>query len=122
MTFGLIIAIGMLVILVLVVLVQTFGLIKELVIMIMKLFKGKKGMLECNRDFSEINKETEELPLSESRKAFLADFTKRLGKSNDELPLLTLSEFFDGNNQEDSIAPNQWDDDIDCERPTLAEM
>ncbi|MGF7123723.1 hypothetical protein AB4Z09_09895 [Rhodococcus sp. TAF43] len=26
----------------------------------------------------------------------------------DRLPLLTLSEFFDGNTQEDSLAPNQW--------------
>jgi len=82
----------------------------------------KKTKLECDGDFNEENKQADELPLSESRKAFLADFTIRLEKADGKLPLLTLSEFFDGNLQEDSIAPNQWDDDEDCDRPTLAEM
>lgn len=34
------------------------------------------------------------------------------------MPLLTLDEFFDGNTEEDSIAPNQWE----FGRPTLSEI
>ncbi|GAB3597091.1 hypothetical protein [Microbacterium tumbae] len=36
----------------------------------------------------------------------------------DRLPLLTLSEFFDDNAEEDSLAPNQWG----LGRPPLAEI
>jgi len=78
----------------------------------------KKSKLEWVGDFSEASAEKEEPPLCESRKAFLSDFIKRLEKADGKLPLLTLNEFFDGNQQEDSIAPNQWDDN----RPTLAQM
>jgi len=39
-------------------------------------------------------------------------------KEDKQLPLLTLKEFFDGNDEEESIAPNQWGDG----RPSLAEM
>ncbi len=37
---------------------------------------------------------------------------------SDQLPLLTLDEFFNGNKEEDSIAPNQWGEG----RPALQEM
>ncbi|MFT3758961.1 hypothetical protein [Thauera sp.] len=39
-------------------------------------------------------------------------------------PLLTLAEFFAGNTQEDSIAPNQWGpaEEGGCDRPPLAEI
>ena len=44
---------------------------------------------------------------------------KKLLKENEEcLPLLTLDEFFNGNTEEDSIAPNQWE----FGRPTLSEI
>ncbi len=44
---------------------------------------------------------------------------KRILKENaDKFPLLTLDEFFDGNTDEYSIAPNQWGDG----RPSLDEM
>lgn len=43
---------------------------------------------------------------------------KKLEENGDKFPLLTLDEFFDGNSEEDSIAPNQWEDG----RPTLDEM
>ena len=45
-------------------------------------------------------------------------FKKILEENGDKFPLLTLDEFFDGNSEEDSIAPNQWEDG----RPTLDEM
>ena len=45
-------------------------------------------------------------------------FKKILEENGDKFPLLTLDEFFDGNSEEDSIAPNQWEN---C-RPTLDEM
>ena len=43
-------------------------------------------------------------------------FEKRI--DGDKLPLFTLAEFFDGNNEEESIAPNQWG----YGRPPLAEI
>jgi len=45
-------------------------------------------------------------------------FKQRLGEKEDAFPLLTLDEFFNGNLEEDSIAPNQWG----YGRPPLAEM
>ena len=45
-------------------------------------------------------------------------FKKILEENGDKFPLLTLDEFFDGNSEEDSIAPNQWEDGC----PTLDEM
>ena len=45
-------------------------------------------------------------------------FKKILEENGDKFPLLTLDEFFDVNSEEDSIAPNQWEDG----RPTLDEM
>lgn len=45
-------------------------------------------------------------------------FKKILEENGDKFPLLTLDEFFDGNSEEDSIAPNQWENG----RPTLDEM
>lgn len=47
------------------------------------------------------------------------DVFKRIWEENEHhFPLLTLSEFFDGNADEDSIAPNQWG----YGRPSLTEM
>jgi len=47
------------------------------------------------------------------------DTFKRLMKEyGGRLPLLTLDEFFNGNTNEDSIAPNQWGEG----RPSLAEI
>lgn len=44
---------------------------------------------------------------------------KKILEENEELfPLLTLNEFFEGNTEEDSIAPNQWEEG----RPSLAEI
>lgn len=43
---------------------------------------------------------------------------KILEENENRLPLLTLDEFFEGNTEEDSIAPNQWE----YGRPLLAEM
>ena len=37
-------------------------------------------------------------------------FKKVLKENGDKFPLLTLAGFFDGNSEEDSIAPNQWED------------
>lgn len=45
-------------------------------------------------------------------------FKQKLEEDREHLPLLTLDEFFDGNPEEDSIAPNQWG----YGRPSLAEM
>ena len=45
-------------------------------------------------------------------------FKQRLGEKEDAFPLLTLDEFFNGNLEEDSIAPNQWG----YGRPPLAEL
>ena len=42
-------------------------------------------------------------------------FKKILEENGDKFPLLTLDEFFDGNSEEDSIAPNQWEDE--CSYP-----
>lgn len=56
--------------------------------------------------------------LSKRRKAFLEDFDKRVKDYGDKLPLLTLTEFFDGNKDEESIAPNQWE----AGRPKLNEI
>lgn len=46
----------------------------------------------------------------------LNTFKKILEENEERLPLLTLDEFFDGNTEEDSIAPNQWE----FGRPTLS--
>lgn len=44
---------------------------------------------------------------------------KRILEDNEKhFPLLTLNEFFEGNMEEDSIAPNQWGEG----RPSLAEI
>lgn len=43
-------------------------------------------------------------------------FKKLLEDNEERFPLLTLDEFFKGNTEEDSIAPNQWEDG----RPSLA--
>lgn len=45
-------------------------------------------------------------------------FKQKLEEDREHLPLLTLDEFFDGNPEEDSIAPNEWG----YGRPSLAEM
>jgi len=45
-------------------------------------------------------------------------FKKILDENEKRLPLLTLTEFFEGNTAEDSIAPNQCDDG----RPSLAKI
>lgn len=45
-------------------------------------------------------------------------FKKILEKNEEHLPLLTIDEFFSGNTEEDSIAPNQWG----FGRPTLSEI
>lgn len=45
-------------------------------------------------------------------------FKRILKENEDKFPLLTLDEFFDGNIEEYSIAPNQWGDG----RPSLDEM
>lgn len=38
----------------------------------------------------------------------LNTFKRILEENEERLPLLTLDEFFNGNTEEDSIAPNQW--------------
>ncbi len=48
----------------------------------------------------------------------LNTFKKILEENEEHLPLLTLDEFFNGNTEEDSIAPNQWG----YGRPTLSEI
>ena len=48
----------------------------------------------------------------------LNTFKKILEENEERLPLLTLDEFFDGNTEEESIAPNQWE----FGRPTLSEI
>lgn len=45
-------------------------------------------------------------------------FKKIMKENGDKFPLLILNEFFEGNSEEDSIAPNQWDEG----RPSLNEM
>lgn len=45
-------------------------------------------------------------------------FKAILAENGGRLPLLTLDEFFSGNTEEDSIAPNQWG----YGRPTLSEL
>lgn len=45
-------------------------------------------------------------------------FKKTLEDNEERFPLLTLDEFFKGNTEEDSIAPNQWEEG----RPPLAEI
>ncbi|MDR2869117.1 MAG: hypothetical protein LBV04_01575 [Deferribacteraceae bacterium] len=52
-----------------------------------------------------------------NREAFVKSFFEKFNE-DEALPLLTLEEFFSGNTEEDSIAPNQWG----YGRPTLAEM
>jgi hypothetical protein len=64
--------------------------------------------------------------MEKSRAEFLESFKKRMvvldnenkKPQNQRFPLLTLTEFFSGNIEEESIAPNQWG----YERPTLAEI
>ena len=46
------------------------------------------------------------------------EFRNKIDETGDEFPLLTLEEFFDGNEDEYSIAPNEADDG----RPELAEI
>lgn len=48
----------------------------------------------------------------------LNTFKKLLEENGECLPLLTLDEFFNGNTEEDSIAPNQWE----FGRPMLSEI
>ena len=48
----------------------------------------------------------------------LNKFKKILEENEERFPLLTLNEFFEGNTEEDSIAPNQWEEG----RPSLAEI
>ncbi|MDO5096425.1 MAG: hypothetical protein Q4D65_07675 [Peptostreptococcaceae bacterium] len=48
----------------------------------------------------------------------LKAFKKILEENEGHLPLLTLNEFFCGNTEEDSIAPNQWG----FGRPELSEI
>jgi len=48
----------------------------------------------------------------------LRGFKELLGDNGERFPLLTLDEFFAGNTQEDSIAPNQWE----FGRPSLGEL
>ena len=48
----------------------------------------------------------------------LSTFKKILEENEQQLQLLTLNEFFCGNTEEDSIAPNQWE----FGRPTLSEI
>ena len=48
----------------------------------------------------------------------LGTFKKILEENEERCPLLTLDEFFNGNTEEDSIAPNQWE----FGRPTLSEI
>lgn len=48
----------------------------------------------------------------------LNKFKKILEDNEERFPLLTLDEFFKGNTEEDSIAPNQWEEG----RPSLAEI
>ena len=45
-------------------------------------------------------------------------FKKLMEENDDRLPLLTLDEFFEGNTEEDSIAPN----DCGYGRPSIAEI
>lgn len=45
-------------------------------------------------------------------------FKKVLEENDERFPLLTLEEFFKGNTEEDSIAPNQWGEG----RPSLTEI
>ena len=46
------------------------------------------------------------------------EYKRKIQETDDEYPLLTLEEFFAGNDDEYSIAPNQADEG----RPTLAEI
>ena len=48
----------------------------------------------------------------------VSSFKKLMKENDDRLPLLTLDEFFEGNTEEDSIAPN----DCDFGRPSIAEI
>ncbi|MDO4712281.1 MAG: hypothetical protein Q4A75_09920 [Peptostreptococcaceae bacterium] len=48
----------------------------------------------------------------------LSTFKKILEENEERLPLLTLDEFFDGNTEEYSIAPNQWT----FGRPTISKI
>jgi hypothetical protein len=52
------------------------------------------------------------------RQEFLKEFARRYQAADGKLPLLTLDEFFCGNDEEDSLAPNQWG----YRRPALGEI
>ena len=54
--------------------------------------------------------------MKQDARKLLEAFEKRV--DGDKLPLFTLTEFFEGNTDEESIAPNQWG----YGRPTLAEI
>ena len=47
--------------------------------------------------------------IAKSRAIFIETFKSRIANiESRQLPLLALNEFFSGNTEEDSIAPNQW--------------
>jgi len=54
--------------------------------------------------------------MKQDMRKLLEAFENRV--DGDKLPLFTLTEFFEGNTDEESIAPNQWG----YGRPTLAEI
>ena len=54
----------------------------------------------------------------DARKTLLDKLEALDALDEDHLPVVTLDEYFDGNEQEDSIAPNQWG----YGRPTLREI
>ena len=54
----------------------------------------------------------------DARKTLLDNLEALDALDEDHLPVVTLDEYFDGNAQEDSIAPNQWG----YGRPTLREI
>lgn len=54
----------------------------------------------------------------DARKTLLDKLEALDALDEDHLPVVTLDEYFDGNAQEDSIAPNQWG----YGRPTLREI
>ena len=78
----------------------------------------KTSRVEWCSEIDEDDGATVKQNLSKKRLAFLNDFTERFKKAEGKLPLLTLSEFFADNTEEESIAPNQWE----AGRPTLSVM
>jgi len=60
-----------------------------------------------------------EQDVAKNRAIFIEAFEKRIANiKSGQLPLLTLTEFFSGNTEEDSIAPNQ----CDFGRPPISEI